>query len=737
MINGRAIGIDARMIEMSGIGTYIQHLLGQGIYDYAVGKEEEIRRYDNDVKVILFDAPIYGVKEQLRFPNKEIKNVGIEIMHFPHYNVPITYRSRYVVTVHDLTHIVFPEFLGSKVKYCYAKYLMSQALRRAEHVFTVSRNSKEDIHDFFKIPENMISITYDAVDEDFQMRDKKEIDYLYEKYDIPKDKRLLLYVGNLKPHKNLVTLLKALELMKRDDVVLLLVGKAFKSVNLVKQEKAMGIDKQVVHTGTVSKRELIDIYNLADVFVFPSLYEGFGIPPLEAMACGTPVIAANNSSIPEIVGEAAILFNGSDAKELSEKLNEVLKDEHVRNNLIRKGRIRSEHFNWNQAKNTLGGGTESDGKPIRVLHYIKHLETGGGESLIFNLYQHIDRDKIQFDFAVNTKDEERLDDAIREMGGQIYAIIEKEPKITINKLRQTSAGLEKLLKEKRYNIIHIHCSNGQGLYYAYVARRAGIRNIIVHIHNTSIIGRFERIKTYVHNNFRKKYMYAPTEYMACSLAAAGWLYGDDVINGNHYKILKNAIYVEKFRFSESDRNRIRAEFGFQNKKVICTIGRCVKEKNQIFILRVLEKLLNIDSDYRLILIGQGELEDELKKYANDKGIGNKIAFIKSTDIVEKYLSASDSFLLSSLSEGLGIVAIEAQANGLYTLVSDKVPDDVLISPFCCKVNLADGEEKWAECVRHGLKEENIYRKYAGSYVSAAGYEISSVAKELENYYLSL
>ena len=83
-----------------------------------------------------------------------------------------------------------------------------------------------------------------------------------------------------------------------------------------------------------------------------------------------------------------------------------------------------------------------------MLHYIKHLETGGGESLIFNLYQHIDRDKIQFDFAVNTKDEERLDDAIREMGGQIYAIIEKEPKITINKLRQTSAGLEKLLKEK-------------------------------------------------------------------------------------------------------------------------------------------------------------------------------------------------------------------------------------------------------------------------------------------------
>lgn len=355
MINGTTIGIDARMIEMSGIGTYIQHLLGEGIYDYAVGKEEEIRRYDNDVKVIKFYAPIYGLKEQLEFPNKEIEDAGIGIIHFPHYNVPVTYQGRYVVTVHDLTHIIFPGFLGSKIKYYYAKFLISQALKRSEHVFTVSENSKKDIQDFFKIPGDKISITYNAVDEDFQMRDNKEIDYLYGRYGIPRDKRLLLYVGNLKAHKNLITVLDALKLMGRDDVVLLLVGKAFKSLDLYKQEKEMGIEKQVIHTGMVSKGELIDIYNLADMFVFPSLYEGFGIPPLEAMACGTPVIAADNSSIPEVVGEAAILFDGIDAKGLSTKINEVLEDEQIREILIHKGRIRSGQFNWNQARSVVGG----------------------------------------------------------------------------------------------------------------------------------------------------------------------------------------------------------------------------------------------------------------------------------------------------------------------------------------------------------------------------------------------
>lgn len=347
MINGKIIGIDARMIEMSGIGTYIQHLMGQGIYDYAFGKEEEIRKYDSDVKIISFDAPIYSINEQLRFPNREAKDAGIDIIHFPHYNVPITYRGKFVTTVHDLTHIILPEFLGSKIKYYYAKFLMNNALKRAAHIFTVSQNSKRDIIEYFGISDNKISITYNAIDNDFKVKEKEEIEYLYDKYGIPKEKKIVLYVGNLKPHKNLHTLLKAVSILDRADILLLLVGKAFKSIDLVQQEKELNISDRVIHTGMVEKEKLVDLYNLADIFVFPSLYEGFGIPPLEAMACGTPVIAADNSSIPEVCGDAAVLFNGKDDNELAEKISNTISDQELRKELIKKGMERVSCFSWN------------------------------------------------------------------------------------------------------------------------------------------------------------------------------------------------------------------------------------------------------------------------------------------------------------------------------------------------------------------------------------------------------
>lgn len=336
---------------MSGIGTYIQHLMGYGLYDYALGKEEEIRKYDKEVKIIPCDAAIYSPKEQILFPNKEVKQAGISIMHFPHYNVPVCYRGKYVVTVHDLIHIVFPEFLGNKVKYVYARFLMSQALKRAEHIFTVSENSRKDIQKYFGTDVNKISITYNAIDEDFRVKEQTEIGYLYTKYNIPKDKDKILYVGNLKPHKNLVTLLKAIKELNRKDIVVLLVGKAFKSLDLEERERQMGISDQVIHTGMVSKEELVDFYSLSDLFVFPSLYEGFGIPPLEAMACGTPVIAADNSSIPEVVGDAALFFNGNKSEELAKRIAEALDNEKLRNSLIVKGTERSKAFDWKQTRN--------------------------------------------------------------------------------------------------------------------------------------------------------------------------------------------------------------------------------------------------------------------------------------------------------------------------------------------------------------------------------------------------
>ena len=156
----KKIVIDARMINMSGIGTYIQHLVKAGIYDIALGNEAEIKEYISDIDVIDYDSKIYGIKEQLKFPYRKLRKLKPDILHIPHYNVPIFYRGRMFVTIHDLTHIVMPEILPNKFAYIYAKIMLWIAVHKAEKIFTVSENTKKDIIKIFKVdPEKIVVIT--------------------------------------------------------------------------------------------------------------------------------------------------------------------------------------------------------------------------------------------------------------------------------------------------------------------------------------------------------------------------------------------------------------------------------------------------------------------------------------------------------------------------------------------------------------------------------------------------
>ncbi len=320
------IAVDARMISMSGIGTYIQNLMKYGCYDIALGNKEDISKFSNKVQTIKFDSPIYGIKEQLKFPYKKLKKMKPDLLHVPHYNVPIFYKGKMIVTIHDLTHLIYPEFLPNKFAYYYAKFMIWIALKKACKIITVSENTKKDILERFKVNPDKIEVIYNAVGKEFIKKDKKNITYLYKKFDIPKDKKILMYVGNLKPHKNLERLLEAYsKIVEKDKTCLVLVGKAFSNYNILKEkEKSLSIDKNVIHTGIVNQKELVDLYNLADLFVFPSLYEGFGIPVIEALACETPVICSNTSSIPEVGGKYVTYIDPMNINQITEKINEVL-----------------------------------------------------------------------------------------------------------------------------------------------------------------------------------------------------------------------------------------------------------------------------------------------------------------------------------------------------------------------------------------------------------------------------
>lgn len=346
----KRVGIDARMIEMSGIGTYIQHLIDSDIYEVALGDKKLIEKYNRQLEMIDYDAPIYGIKEQLKFPYKKVRKSKVDLMHFPHYNIPLFYRGKFIVTIHDLTHLILPEFLPNKFAYYYAKFMIGHAVKRAEHVFTVSENTKKDIIKIFKINPNRITVAYNGVDEDFKVKDKKEIEYLYDRFQIPRNKKIIMYVGNLKPHKNLERLLEAFSLLdNKENKILILVGKTFTSIDLYKREEELKIKSRVIHTGLVEKDELIDLYNLADLFVFPSLYEGFGIPLIEAMICKTPVICSNNSSIPEVVGDAAVMFDALDVSDLCNCINQFFCGKYDIQKMINKGLDRVKLFDWNKS----------------------------------------------------------------------------------------------------------------------------------------------------------------------------------------------------------------------------------------------------------------------------------------------------------------------------------------------------------------------------------------------------
>lgn len=230
---------------------------------------------------------------------------------------------------------------------------MDHALKHSKRVLTVSENTKKDIQNIFGTDERIIHIAGNAVDAAFRIIGQDETERLTKLFNIPNNKKVLLYVGNLKPHKNLPRLLEAFKELNREDTILVLAGRAFDSLSLQEQEETLHIQQSVIHTGEVTKEELIALYNRAEVFVFPSLYEGFGIPPLEAMACGAPVAAANNSSIPEVVGDAAILFDARDTKQIKEAIRQLLDNEDLKQECICKGRERVKLFSWDNVTATI------------------------------------------------------------------------------------------------------------------------------------------------------------------------------------------------------------------------------------------------------------------------------------------------------------------------------------------------------------------------------------------------
>ena len=266
-----------------------------------------------------------------------------------------------VVTVHDCIHLRFPEYLPHPSAIHYARFMKGSAIRRARVVFTVSEASKRDILHFFpRTDPAKIEVVSNAIDADLlEPPDAEEIERVKERYQIAQ--RFILYAGNIKPHKNLPRLIEAFARLRampgHEDVQLMIIGDEIgKTPELRRRVESFRLRPFVRFFGFVPESTLAALYRLATVFAFPSQFEGFGLPPLEAMACGTPVVTSNVSSLPEVVGDAAVLVDPHDGEAIAEGLCRVLDNPAFANELREKGRIQARKFNWQEsARKTLAG----------------------------------------------------------------------------------------------------------------------------------------------------------------------------------------------------------------------------------------------------------------------------------------------------------------------------------------------------------------------------------------------
>lgn len=362
------IGIDARFFGPlgKGLGRYTQKLVEHletvaDDHEFVVFLRKEnfdlFQPKSKRFRKVLADFHWYTLAEQLRFP-RLIRKEGIELMHFPHFNIPILTPCPFLVTIHDLILLRYPTRRAStlnwftyRLKYAAYRHVIRTAVKKSERIITVSEYTRDAITKEFGVAESKVVVTYEAAEA--ETKEGQEIDF--PAHGIVKP--YFLYVGNAYPHKNLEMLLNVFaDLRKKGmEAQLVLVGKADYFYDRLRAEAGRRglLDGDVIFYGYAEDSELPTLYANARAYVFPSLLEGFGLPPLEAMQYGTPVLASNSSCLPEILGKAAAYFNPEDAEDMSTAMQKVFSDEALRAELKEQGKQQVAKYSWNDcAKRT-------------------------------------------------------------------------------------------------------------------------------------------------------------------------------------------------------------------------------------------------------------------------------------------------------------------------------------------------------------------------------------------------
>lgn len=365
----------------------------------------------------------------------------------------------------------------------------------------------------------------------------------------------------------------------------------------------------------------------------------------------------------------------------------------------------------------------------KIIYFEDVFGWAGIETFMTNVIQYIDSDKYKIEFVIIDKRTNHYDELLEKNGVEVNVILKKEVKDPVKRLMEGLKEFDKYLKNNYDgDAIHFNISNSIDMLYVYLAKKNGIKIRIAHSHNSFAKSHSRKVAHYLLKPFLCK---MPSDYMACSEKAAQWLFDKTIVNEKKYYMDRNAIDTKRYLYNTNVRNRVREENNIADNIVFGHVGRFNLQKNHRFLIDIFEQIVQIESKAVLILIGEGELRNEIEEYIEKKQLSNKIRFLGAISNVEDWLQAMDAMILPSLYEGLPFVLVESQTASLPAIVSDTITNEVNISKYIHYESLESGAETWA---KRAIELLSIERKCNIEVMSKSGFDINSMVNELCNIY---
>jgi len=344
------------------------------------------------------------------------------------------------------------------------------------------------------------------------------------------------------------------------------------------------------------------------------------------------------------------------------------------------------------------------------------FDLNGITAVIMNYYQNMDKTDLKIDFLIPNNPNKCYVDIFKSNGSNYYVCNRKK-----NVFKYLSF-LKNILKENKYDVVHIHGQNTNMGVELFLAKKCKVKTRIAHSHNTSVNHRF------MHYMFMPFFKHQYTHALACSKSAGAWLF-----NKKSFEVFNNGIDLDKFKYNESNRKIIRLKHSIDDSTTVFGhVGLFNEQKNHSFLIDVFNEYHKLNNDSKLLLIGEGPKLQEIKDKINSLSLNNNVIFVNKTSDVYKYYSAMDCFVFPSLWEGLGIVSIEAQANGLPTFVSNQIPEEANLSQLFYRISLDKTSFEWAKYI---LSIVELGERNNLSLNNLESFDIKNLANNLRNIYL--